>query len=134
MPAISKRARKIDSGHCPGINLLIAGHGKVAKRGCYGYQSLDGQAPLPQDAIYRIASMTKPIIAVAMLLLYEEGRWQLDDPITKFLPEFADLKVLQHGNLVPLERPIRMRHIMASCACFAFGPLIGSTNPEVDRL
>jgi CubicO group peptidase (beta-lactamase class C family) len=89
---------------------------------------------LREDAIYRIASMTKPIIAVAMLLLYEEGRWQLDDPVTKFIPEFADLQVLQDGKLVPLDRPMTMRHLMASSAGFAFGPAFGSTNPKVDEM
>ena len=78
--------------------------------------------------------MTKPIIAVAMLLLYEEGKWQLDDPVTKFIPEFADLKVLQDGELVPLDRPMTMRHLMASSAGFAFGPAFGSTNPKVDEM
>jgi CubicO group peptidase (beta-lactamase class C family) len=80
------------------------------------------------DAIYRIASMTKPIIAVAMLLLYEEGKWELDDPVTKFIPEFADLQVLQDGKFVPLDRPMTLRHLMASSAGFAFGPAFGSTR------
>ena len=87
--------------------------------------------PWREDAIYRIASMTKPIIAVATLLLYEEGKWQLDDPITRFIPQFANLQVLQDGKLVPLERPMTMRHVMASSAGFAFGPAFGSTNPTV---
>ena len=78
--------------------------------------------------------MTKPIIAVAMLILYEEGKWQLDDPVTKFIPEFADLKVLKDGQLVPLDRPMTMRHLMASSAGFAFGPAFGSTNPKVDEM
>jgi len=78
--------------------------------------------------------MTKPIIAVAMLLLYEEGRWQLDDPVTKFIPELADLQVLQDGRLVPLDRPMTMRHLMASSAGFAFGPAFGTTNPKVDEM
>jgi CubicO group peptidase (beta-lactamase class C family) len=78
--------------------------------------------------------MTKPIVAVAVLLLYEEGKWQLDDPVTKFIPEFADLQVFQDGKLVPLDRPMTMRHIMASSAGFAFGPAVGSTNPKVDEM
>jgi len=57
---------------------MVARHGKLVKSGFYGYQTLEGREPLREDAIYRIASMTKPIIAVAMLLLYEEGKWQLD--------------------------------------------------------
>lgn len=94
----------------------------------------NSREPMREDAIFRIASMTKPIIAVAMLQLYEEGKWQLDDPVTKFIPEFADLKVMKDGQLVPLDRPILMRHVMTTCAGFAFGPTFGSVNPEVDAL
>jgi CubicO group peptidase (beta-lactamase class C family) len=125
---------EIDAGHYAGISVMVARHGKLVKSGFYGYQTLEGREPLREDAIYRIASMTKPIIAVAMLLLYEEGKWQLDDPVTKFIPEFADLQVLQDGKLVPLERPMTMRHLMASSAGFAFGPAFGSTNLKVDEM
>lgn len=125
---------EIDAGHYAGISVMVARHGKLAKFGTYGYQSLETGAPLREDAIFRIASMTKPIIAVAMMTLYEEGRWQLDDPVTKFIPEFADLKVLQNGELVPLDRPMTMRHLMATCAGFAFLVPMGSTNPELDEM
>jgi len=125
---------EIDAGHYAGISLAVSRHGKLVKSGFYGYQSLEGREPLREDAIYRIASMTKPIIAVAMLLLYEEGKWQLDDPVTQFIPEFADLKVMKDGQLVPLDRPMIMRHIMSTSAGFAFGPLLGSTNSQVDAL
>jgi CubicO group peptidase (beta-lactamase class C family) len=125
----------IDAGNYAGISVMIARHGKLVKSAHYGFQSLDSKEPLREDAIYRIASMTKPIIAVAMLLLYEEGKWQLDDHVTKFIPEFADLKVMRpDGTLVPLERPMTMRHLMSSSAGFAFGPGLGSTNVAVDAL
>jgi CubicO group peptidase (beta-lactamase class C family) len=125
---------EIDAGHYAGISVMVARHGKLVKSGCYGYQALEGRKPLREDAIYRIASMTKPTIAVAMLLLYEEGKWQLDDPVTTFIPEFADLKVLKDGQLVPLDRPMTMRHLMASSAGFAFGPAFGTSNPKVDEM
>ena len=125
---------EIDAGHYAGISVMVARHGKLVKFRRYGYQALGAREPLREDAIFRIASMTKPIIAVAMLLLYEEGKWQLDDPVNKFIPEFADLQVLQDGKLVPLDRPMTMRHLMASSAGFAFGPAVGSTNPEVDEM
>jgi CubicO group peptidase (beta-lactamase class C family) len=125
----------IDAGNYAGISVTIARHGKLVKSAHYGFQSLDSKESLREDAIYRIASMTKPIIAVAMLLLYEEGKWQLDDHVTKFIPEFADLKVMRpDGTLVPLERPMTMRHLMSSSAGFAFGPGLGSTNVAVDAL
>jgi CubicO group peptidase (beta-lactamase class C family) len=125
---------EIDAGHYAGISVMVARHGKLVKFRCYGYQALGGSEPLREDGIYRIASMTKPIIAAAMLLVYEEGKWQLDDPVTAFIPEFADLQVLQDGKLVPLDRPMTMRHLMASSAGFAFGPAFGSTNPKVDEM
>lgn len=125
---------EIDAGHYAGISVLVARRGSLAKSGSYGYQSLESGAPLRDDAIFRIASMTKPIIATAMMALYEEGRWQLDDPVTRFIPEFADLKVLQDGALVPLQRPMTMRHVMATCAGFACGAPLGSTNPAVDTM
>src|SRR5271156_2224232 len=125
---------EIDAGHYAGISVMVARHGKLVKFRCYGYQALGGSEPLREDGIYRIASMTKPIIAAAMLLVYEEGKWQLDDPVTRFIPEFADLKVLQDGKLVPLDRPMTLRHVMASSAGFAFGPTMGSTNPKVDEI
>ena len=125
----------IDAGNYAGISVTIARHGKLVKSAQYGFKSLSSKEPLREDAIYRIASMTKPIIAVAMLLLYEEGAWQLDDHVTRFIPEFADLKVMQpDGVLVPLDRPMTMRHLMCSSAGFAFGPGLGSTNVAVDAL
>ena len=84
---------EIDAGHYAAISLVIARHGKLVKSRRYGPQVLGGAEPLREDAIFRIASMTKPIIAVAMLALYEQGKWQLDDPVTAFIPEFADLRV-----------------------------------------
>src|ERR1700744_5168453 len=123
-----------DAGHYAAISLLVARHGQLVKFERYGYQTLENPAPLREDAIFRIASMTKPIIAAAMLTLYEEGKWQLDDPVTKFIPEFSDLQVLQDDELVPLDRPMTMRHLMASCAGFAFGAPVGSTNPKLDEM
>jgi CubicO group peptidase (beta-lactamase class C family) len=125
---------EIDAGHYAGISLMVARHGKLVKFRRYGHQTLESRSPLREDAIFRIASMTKPIIAVAMMLLYEQGKWQLDDPVTKFIPEFADLQVLKDDELVPLDRPMTMRHLMASSAGFAFGAPVGSTNLKLDEM
>jgi CubicO group peptidase (beta-lactamase class C family) len=125
---------EIDAGHCAGISLMVARHGTLVKFQRYGYQTLESRAPLREDAIFRIASMTKPIIAAAMMTLYEEGKWQLDDPVTTFIPEFADLQVLDGDKLVPLDRPMTMRHLMATRAGFAFLVPLGSTNPKLDEM
>jgi CubicO group peptidase (beta-lactamase class C family) len=125
---------EIDAGHYAGISLMVARHGKLAKFQRYGYQSLESHEPLRGEAIFRIASMTKPIIATAMMTLYEEGKWQLDDPVAKFIPELAGMQVLEGNRLVPVDRPMTMRHLMASCAGFAFGAPVGSTNPKLDEI
>jgi CubicO group peptidase (beta-lactamase class C family) len=125
---------EIDAGHYAAISVMVARHGKLVKSQRYGYQTLESRSPLREDAIFRIASMTKPIIAAAMMTLYEEGKWQLDDPVTKFIPEFADLQVLQDDKLVPLDRPMTMRHLMSTCAGFAFLVPMGSTNPKLDEM
>jgi len=125
---------QIDAGHYAAISVMVARHGKLVKSNRYGYQTLESRAPLREDAIFRIASMTKPIIAAAMMMLYEEGKWQLDDPVTQFIPEFADLKVLSGDVLVPLDRPMTMRHLMASSAGFGFVVPLGATNPKVDAM
>jgi CubicO group peptidase (beta-lactamase class C family)/acetyl esterase/lipase len=125
---------EIDAGHYAGISIMVARHGNLVRFRRYGYQTLEGREPLREDAIFRIASMTKPIIAAAMMTLYEEGKWQLDDPVTKFIPEFADLKVLKEDKLVPLDRAMTVRHVMSTSAGFAFGIPLGSTNPKLDEM
>jgi CubicO group peptidase (beta-lactamase class C family) len=125
---------EIDAGHYAGISLAVARHGRLVKSRRYGFQTLEDRDPLREDAIFRIASMTKPIIGAAMMSLYEEGRWQLDDHVTAFVPELAGMQVLQDGELVPVQRPMTMRHLMASSAGFAFLAPLGSTNPAVDEM
>jgi CubicO group peptidase (beta-lactamase class C family) len=124
---------QIDSGTYAGLCLLILRHGATAKDSCYGYQSLATRAPIRRDAIYRIASMTKPVTGTALMILFEEGKWQLDDPVAKFAPEFAGLRVATATGLAPLSHPITMRELLTSTAGFAAGHPVGSVNPEVDR-
>jgi CubicO group peptidase (beta-lactamase class C family) len=70
----------VDERQLAGVTTLVARHGKVAAFDTYGYQDLDAKTPLAPDTIFRIASMTKPITGVAMMMLFEEGKWKLDDP------------------------------------------------------
>ncbi len=85
--------RLTDSKQIAGIVTLAARHGKILHWKSFGMQDLASGRPMPKDAIFRIYSMTKPVIGVAMMILHEEGRWQPGDPIAKFVPEFANLKV-----------------------------------------
>ncbi len=83
----------IDRGEVAGLVGLIARRGKVVYHKSFGYRDAESEAPMSNDVIFRIASMTKPIASVAAMILWEEGRFQLTDPVSKFLPEFADMKV-----------------------------------------
>src|SRR5271170_588686 len=83
----------VDRGELPGAVLLIARGDKVAYLQAVGFQDREKKTPMKNDAIFRLASMTKPIVSVAAMTLVEEGRLDLDAPVSQYLPEFADLKV-----------------------------------------
>jgi CubicO group peptidase (beta-lactamase class C family) len=80
-------------GRIPGAVVLVARHGKVAYFETFGQQNHESGAPMRKDSIFRIYSMTKPIVSVAVMTLWEEGRFDLDDPISKYLPEFSNMQV-----------------------------------------
>src|SRR5690348_15425415 len=104
-------------GRVAGILYLLARHGQVVDERSYGVRSLATGAPMSRDTIFRFYSMSKPITGVAMMMLFEEGRWRLDEPITDFIPEFKSLKVMTGKNadgtlaLEPVKRPPTMRHL-----------------------
>ena len=83
----------VDGGSLAGVVTLVARHGKIAHFEAYGKQDIAADVPMTKDTIFRIYSMTKPIAGVALMTFYDEGRFSLDDPVAKFIPEFADLKV-----------------------------------------
>ncbi len=107
--------RQVDARHVPGVSMLIARGGKVGYRRDIGALRPDGP-PLPGDAIFRIYSMTKPIVSVGLMMLVEEGRLFITDPLTKFVPEFANAKVGVEKDgklaLVDLERPITVQDLL----------------------
>jgi CubicO group peptidase (beta-lactamase class C family) len=133
----SARLAKLDAymqgvvaeGRVAGMTTLLARHGKVVSFKTYGKQSLAKGQPMSEDTIFRIYSMSKPITGVAMMILFEEGKWRLDDPVTRYIPEFKNLKVMtgvdEEGNgtpvLVPMKRPPTMREIMSHTAGFGYG-------------
>ncbi len=87
----------VDQGRLPGAVTVIARHGKVAHAGCFGMADIEAKKPIQMDALFPIFSMTKPITAAAVMLLYERGCFQLYDPLSKFLPEFKGGKfILRH--------------------------------------
>ena len=109
-------AGEIERGRVPGAVALIARRGRLALFESYGRRDAAGGAPMTKDAIFRIYSMTKPITSVAAMMLWEEGRFLLGDPIAKYLPDLADLKVaLDRGGeleLEPLRRAITIQDLL----------------------
>ncbi len=106
----------VDEGSLAGITTLVARHGKVVHFDAYGVQSLASKKPVTKDTIFRIASMTKPIVGTAMMMLWEQGKWTLDDPVAKHIPEFANLKVATLKGEVPQSKPMTMRQLMSHTA------------------
>jgi CubicO group peptidase (beta-lactamase class C family) len=115
----------------PGASGLIVRHGKVAYQETWGMADMEAGTPMQMDTIHRIYSMTKPITSVALMMLYEEGKFQLNDPIAKFMPEFAKMNVgveekdPQTGRMnfytVPAKRPITVRDLLRHTAGFSYG-------------
>jgi CubicO group peptidase (beta-lactamase class C family) len=124
--------QEIDQGKLPGAIVLIARKGEVAYLESFGVRDPESAAPMPKDAIFRIYSMTKPLVSVAAMILVEDGRLQLADPVSKFLPELAELQVsvpsadaygkVTYG-LVPAERPITVQDLLRHTAGLAYGEL-----------
>jgi CubicO group peptidase (beta-lactamase class C family) len=122
----------VDAGRTPGVVTLIARHGKVVHHDAYGKADLASGRPTRTDDIFRMYSMTKPITSVALLMLYEEGKFQLTDPLSKFYPAFADVKVLTGtgpGGALLLDsprRPITIQDVFRHTAGFTYGLFGGS--------
>ena len=103
----------VDRGVYAGINTLIARRGKVVHAGAFGWRDKEAGSPMTADTIFRLYSMTKPIICVALMTLLEEARFTLIDPLAKYVPAFGAVKVLEaDGSLVAPVRPIMLRDLM----------------------
>ncbi|MCA7022649.1 MULTISPECIES: serine hydrolase domain-containing protein [Stenotrophomonas] len=105
------------SGRFPGAVALVEHRGRIVFHGRWGHADSAGTRPLHEDAIFRIYSMTKPVTSVAVLMLMEEGRLALDDPLSRYLPAFADRQVVvggdaRHPQLAPSPRAITLRHLL----------------------
>ncbi|RFU27282.1 hypothetical protein B7463_g9041, partial [Scytalidium lignicola] len=106
----------VKDGKLANVITLIAHHGEIVNCDAYGVLDISATPPVPvkTDSIFRIASMTKPIVAAAMMILWEEGKWALEDPVSKFIPEFEGIKVRQDdGELVPQASPMTMKQLMS---------------------
>jgi CubicO group peptidase (beta-lactamase class C family) len=103
----------VDRGIYAGISTLIARRGKVVHAEQFGWRDKEAGSPMAADAIFRLYSMTKPIVCTALMTLFEEGKFRLVDPVAKYIPAFAASKVMQpDGSLVDAARPITIRDVM----------------------
>jgi len=129
-------ASLVDQGRVAGVVTMVARHGKVIEFEATGKRDIAANLPMQKDSIFRIYSMTKPITGVAMMMLFEEGKWQLNDPVAKYIPEFADLKVYgtdANGNVALKDQvhPVTMRELMSHTGGFTYGYF---SNTPVDKL
>ena len=117
-------AREVKEKKAPGLSMVIARHGKIAYREMVGALR-PGGPQMTDDAIFRIYSMTKPIVSVAAMMLVEEGRLLITDPVSKYIPAFANLKVgVVNGDkldLAPLKRPVTVQDLMRHTSGLTYG-------------
>jgi len=124
--------RYIDRNMVPGVVSLVARQGRVVHLDAIGFRDVEAGAPMQTDTIFRIASMTKPITSVALMMLYEEGHFLLSDPVSKWIPEFAEPRVAERvprnefrgepWRLVPAARPISIRHLLTHTSGLGYLP------------
>ena len=129
--------REMAANKIPGSVLLIKHKGDVAYSKTYGKKNIEDDTPMQKDELFYIQSMTKPIVSVAFMMLYEEGYFALDEPVSKYLPEFADMKVASSHdkasrNLVDAERPITIEHLLTHTAGLSHG--LGGSELEKEYL
>ena len=131
---LSQLASKyVAEGRVPGIVNLVMRNGKIVHLEAVGNRGVDDETPMQLDDLFRIYSMTKPITSVAAMQLYEEGKFQLSDPVTKFVPELHGLNVLNDdGTLSPVEREMTMHQLLMHTAGFSYG--FHPYRDPVDRL
>ena len=117
----------IDENQLAGAVCMILRHGKVACLKSYGRANIEENIPMSDDSMFRIASMSKAIVTLGAMILYEEGRFLLSDPLSNYLPKFKDMQVIVSDStgdghhLVPAKKPIQIRHIMNHTAGFTYG-------------
>lgn len=129
--------KEVDEGRLAGIAMLVEEDGKLLHRSQHGYQDIAGEVSLAEDSLYKIFSLTKPVTSIAMLMLQEQGKLSLDDPLEKYLPEFADLRVavadgpdgIPHTT-EPTHAPT-LRELMNQTAGFSYGVF---SQSQVDTL
>jgi CubicO group peptidase (beta-lactamase class C family) len=141
--------RQIDAGNISGAVTLVARNGKIAHLAAQGLMDIETRKPMATDSMFRIMSMTKPVVGVATLMMIEEGKVRLNDPISRFIPQFKEIKVgVLQGNqpapapagqrgapprfyTVPAEREITVKDLLTHTSGLVSGPISNSENAKV---
>jgi CubicO group peptidase (beta-lactamase class C family) len=118
--------RYVDDGRLPGWSLVVSRHGRVAQLSTYGQRHMEAGTPVELDTLFRIYSMTKPVTSVAAMMLYEEGAFELKDPVERFIPAFRDTRVFRTGSALspvtePMVEPMRIWHLLTHTSGLTYG-------------
>ncbi|MGH3254756.1 MAG: serine hydrolase domain-containing protein [Streptosporangiaceae bacterium] len=118
--------RYVDDGRLPGWLLTVSRHGRLAYVARYGSRDLEAGLPVTDDTVWRIYSMTKPLTSVAVMVLQEDATLSLTDPVSAFIPSFADVRVFAGGSdlrqvTVPAAEPVRIWHLLTHTAGLTYG-------------
>ena len=130
--------RYVEDGRLPGWLLLVSRAGKVVHLSTRGHRDVEGGLPVEVDTIFRIFSMTKPVTAVAAMMLYEEGAFDLRDPVSRFIPSFRDVRVFRGGSALrpvtaPAAEPVRIWHLLTHTSGLTYGFLHRDAVDEMYR-
>ena len=131
----------IGPGKIAGCQVLVARNGHLAYSKCLGLMDREREKPAADDTIYRIYSMTKPITSVALMMLFEKGYFQLNDPVSRYVPSWKDHRVFTHGDgevlhTEPAHRPVSFRDVLCHTAGLTYGgglPGVGIQHP-IDKV
>ena len=123
----------VDAEHLPGFLTVVARRGKIVHFETIGMRDIENKKPIEPDTIFRIYSMSKPITSVAVMMLYEEGHFQLNTPVSKFMPEFENMKVYNEDQteILDAKKEITIKHLLMHTAGFTTG---GAINPLMNAI
>ena len=113
----------VDKGNLPGFLTVVARRGKIVHFETIGMQDIENKKPVESDTIFRIYSMSKPITSVAVMILYEEGHFQLNTPVSKFMPEFENMKVYNEDQteILDAKKEITIKHLLMHTVGLTYG-------------
>ena len=121
--------RYTETGKIPGTLTAVVRNGKIVHKSASGLKTTGGD-PIEMDDLFRIYSMSKPITATAAMQLYEQGMFQLTDPVSRFLPELKNLKVMKNGKVVPAQKHMTMQQLLTHTTGLSYG---FDPNDQVDQ-